>query len=210
MSHFTCVGLDFTYGVALLNRIYKIRGLFCKRALQKRRYSAKETCDFIDPTDLSHPITTSTLTPKSTEGRRVYRSIHLISHMYILFNKSMSQFHVATHTLTARNTEGSSMCIINCLRDVVGLAPCGAEDTRHEHLVQRDVLMVKRDVPIVKRDVYKVKRDMCCISSTAAATWVSHYVAPCKKSRLTKIYGTCRASASLKYRCGHGLEARML
>ena len=26
-------------------------GLFCKRALQKRRFSAKETYDFIDPTD---------------------------------------------------------------------------------------------------------------------------------------------------------------
>jgi len=44
------------YGVALVSRIDKIIGLFCKRALQKRQYSAKETLDFIDPTDRSHPI----------------------------------------------------------------------------------------------------------------------------------------------------------
>ena len=44
------------YGVALVNRIDKIIGLFCKRALQKRRYSAKETYNLIDPTDRSHPI----------------------------------------------------------------------------------------------------------------------------------------------------------
>jgi len=44
------------YGVALVSRIDKIIGLFCKRALQKRRYSAKETYNFIDPTDCSHPI----------------------------------------------------------------------------------------------------------------------------------------------------------
>ena len=42
--------------VALVSRIDKIIGLFCKRALKKRQYSAKETCNFIDPTNLSHPI----------------------------------------------------------------------------------------------------------------------------------------------------------
>jgi len=31
-------------------------GLFCKRALSKRRYSAKETYNFIDPTNCSPPI----------------------------------------------------------------------------------------------------------------------------------------------------------
>jgi len=33
-----------------------ITGLFCKRALYKRRYSAKETCNFNEPTNGSHPI----------------------------------------------------------------------------------------------------------------------------------------------------------
>jgi len=44
------------YGVALVSRIDKIIGLFCKRALQMRQYSGKETYNFIDPTDRSHPI----------------------------------------------------------------------------------------------------------------------------------------------------------
>ena len=43
------------YGVALVSRIEKIVGLFCKGDLLKRRYSAKETYNFIDPTDRSHP-----------------------------------------------------------------------------------------------------------------------------------------------------------
>jgi len=50
-----CVGLVVCYGVALVSRIDKIIGLFCKRALSKRRYSAKETYNFI-ATDRSHPI----------------------------------------------------------------------------------------------------------------------------------------------------------
>jgi len=44
------------YGVATVSRIDKMIGLFCKRALQKRRYSAKEIYNLIDPTDHSHPI----------------------------------------------------------------------------------------------------------------------------------------------------------
>jgi len=31
-------------------------GLFCRRALEKRLYSAKETCNLIDPTNRCHPI----------------------------------------------------------------------------------------------------------------------------------------------------------
>jgi len=42
--------------VASTSRLLKIIGLFCKRALWKRRYSAKENYNFIDPTDGSHPI----------------------------------------------------------------------------------------------------------------------------------------------------------
>jgi len=52
----SAVDASFMYGVATLSRIDKIVGLFCKRDLQKRRYSAKETYDLIDPTDRSHPI----------------------------------------------------------------------------------------------------------------------------------------------------------
>jgi len=44
------------YGVATMSRRLKIIGLFGKRNLQKRRYSAKETYNFKGPTTRSHPI----------------------------------------------------------------------------------------------------------------------------------------------------------
>jgi len=47
----TCI-----YGVALVSRIDKITALFCKRDPEKRRYSAKGSYNFIDPTDRSHCI----------------------------------------------------------------------------------------------------------------------------------------------------------
>jgi len=39
-----------------MSRLLKIIGLFCKRALYKRLYSAKETYDFKEPTNRSHTI----------------------------------------------------------------------------------------------------------------------------------------------------------
>jgi len=42
--------------VALVSRNDKIIGLFGKRDLSKRRYSAKETYNFVDPTDRSDPM----------------------------------------------------------------------------------------------------------------------------------------------------------
>jgi len=44
------------YGVASVSRLLKTIGLFCKRDLYKRRYSAKETYAFKEPTNRSHPI----------------------------------------------------------------------------------------------------------------------------------------------------------
>jgi len=41
------------YGVATMSRRLKIIGLFCKRALSKRLYSAKETYNFKEPTNCS-------------------------------------------------------------------------------------------------------------------------------------------------------------
>jgi len=55
MSHVT----DMNYGVAMTSRLFKMIGLFCKRALQKRWYSAKETYDFKEPTNRSHHIVRS-------------------------------------------------------------------------------------------------------------------------------------------------------
>jgi len=41
----------YSYGVATISSLLKIIGLFCKRALEKRRYSAKETYNFKEPTN---------------------------------------------------------------------------------------------------------------------------------------------------------------
>jgi len=49
---------DMTYGVATISRLPKMIGLFCKRGLYKRRYSAKETYNFKEPTNRSHLIPT--------------------------------------------------------------------------------------------------------------------------------------------------------
>jgi len=43
-------------GVATISRILEIIGLFRKRALQKRLYFAKETYNFKEPTNRSHPM----------------------------------------------------------------------------------------------------------------------------------------------------------
>jgi len=42
--------------VATISRLLKIIGLFCKSALSKRRYSAKETYHFKEPTNRRHLI----------------------------------------------------------------------------------------------------------------------------------------------------------
>jgi len=73
-----------TYGVASISRLLKITGLFCKRALKKRRYSARETYNFKEPTNRSDPIaheptnshsgqkkTSCLLSPTKTESARI-------------------------------------------------------------------------------------------------------------------------------------------
>jgi len=50
------VNLRLYMGWLLLVGSFKIIGLFCRRALQKRLYSAKETCNFKEPTNRSHLI----------------------------------------------------------------------------------------------------------------------------------------------------------
>jgi len=54
----TATRYDADYGVASISRLLKIIGLSCKRALQKRLYSAKETYNFKEPTNRSHLIYT--------------------------------------------------------------------------------------------------------------------------------------------------------
>jgi len=48
---------EFDYGVATVSRIDKIIGLFCRILSLLLGSFVKESCNFIDPTDRSHPVT---------------------------------------------------------------------------------------------------------------------------------------------------------
>ena len=44
------------YGVATMSRLLKTGGPFCKQALLKKGYSAKETSNLKEPTNCRHPL----------------------------------------------------------------------------------------------------------------------------------------------------------
>ena len=69
------------YGGASVSRIDKIICLFCKRVLQKRRYSAKDTYNLIDPTDCSHPI--RALVTKKRAPEQICAYIHSYISIYV-------------------------------------------------------------------------------------------------------------------------------
>jgi len=56
------------YGVAMISRLLKFVGLFCKRALSNGPYSAKETYNLKKPTYHSHPIALSMETVIATKN----------------------------------------------------------------------------------------------------------------------------------------------
>jgi len=58
--------------VATIGRSLQIRSLFCKRAIQKRLYFAKETYHFKEPTNRSHPI----LIIRSSRSIRIELEFH--------------------------------------------------------------------------------------------------------------------------------------
>ena len=55
---------------------HKIIGLFCKRALYKRQYSAKETYNFKEPANRSHPIRSHSHGPNARTAPR-HQKTHL-------------------------------------------------------------------------------------------------------------------------------------
>ena len=57
-AHLLYCQCRYWYGVVMTSRLLKIIVLSCKRALLQRRYSAKETYHFKEPTNRSHPIYT--------------------------------------------------------------------------------------------------------------------------------------------------------
>jgi len=77
------------YGVALVSRLLKIICLFCKRALQKRGYSAKETYDFKEPTNRSHPICPAKYHGCVYSHSKWCSSNHDVRHQYVYIYMSI-------------------------------------------------------------------------------------------------------------------------
>jgi len=68
-------------GIATMSRLLLIIGLFCQRALQKRLYSAKETYNFKEPNNHSHPICRTYQRLCVTHLRRVSHISSHVTHM---------------------------------------------------------------------------------------------------------------------------------
>ena len=69
--------LSVGYGVATISKLLKIIGLFCKRYLSKRMYSAKEAYIFKEPTNHSYPILNARVVFRLLHARSIYRSTFL-------------------------------------------------------------------------------------------------------------------------------------
>jgi len=72
-------------------------GLFCKRALRKRRHSTKENYNFKEPTNHSHPIPNQIIERDRKRGgcfcRYVYTRITYIYNIYIYTFKYVGGIH---------------------------------------------------------------------------------------------------------------------
>jgi len=79
------------YGVATVSRIYKFIGLFCRILSLFWSSFAKETYNFVDPTNQSHPIVATQV------------SVHTHTHTHIHTHRNTLQ-HTATHCNTLQHT----------------------------------------------------------------------------------------------------------
>ena len=93
------------YGVATISRLLKIIGLFCKRSLWKRLYSAKETYYFKESINRSHPITgqkkeVRRCTDQIGSPKNSTYATHTHTHTH-----TNTQTHTHTHTRTHAHTD---------------------------------------------------------------------------------------------------------
>jgi len=93
------------YEVATISRLPKNMGLFCKRALLKRQYSAKETYNFKEPTDRSHPIACTHEKEHESYGSVAppFQSVSLSS-LSLDLSLSHARIHIHTHSHTHTHT----------------------------------------------------------------------------------------------------------
>ena len=98
--HSLCWHIVSWGGYGLLSRLLKTIGLFCKRALQKRLFSAKETCNFKEPTNHIHPIRPES---RSYRLRAMDTLQHTATHCNTL-QHTTAHCNALQHTVTNCNT----------------------------------------------------------------------------------------------------------
>jgi len=75
-------GLVYVYAVATVSTIDKIIGLFCRIQSPLQVSFAKETSNFIDPTNRSHPIQMYVWRPVCRLCTRAYTHMHFFLDIY--------------------------------------------------------------------------------------------------------------------------------
>jgi len=145
------------YGVATSSRLLTITGVFCKRALQKRLYSAKEAYNFKEPTNYSHP-TLANMRRKTDAFRNIPRFDHPLEEFPIPF-KILHIVLTSMHrkTFAIRNAGMGWLRLVGSLKLQVSLA---------EYRLFCRALLQKR--PIILRSLLIVatpyaSKDMCTI-----------------------------------------------
>ena len=103
------VQLRCSYGVAATSRLLKIICLFCKRDLSKRQYSAKETYNFKEPTNRSHPFVA--LRPKEIASVYGVATIGRLLKIKSLFCRISSLLQVSFAKETCNFKEPASRCL---------------------------------------------------------------------------------------------------
>jgi len=88
------------YGVAPISRLLKIIGHFYKRALSKRRYCAKETYNFKELTNRSHPICIS-MVIHIYVVEHIYIYIYMVQHIHTGFRLAQTECVARVHCAAA-------------------------------------------------------------------------------------------------------------
>ena len=88
----SCNSCNRRYGVAMTRRLLKSIGLFRKRALSNRLFTAKETYNFKEPTNLSQPIDAQTSESWHThKWVMLHKWMNHAAHEWVTAHSQMSQ-----------------------------------------------------------------------------------------------------------------------
>jgi len=113
-----------------MSRLLKMIGLFCKWDLSKRRYSAKETCIFKEPTNRSHlfckwdlscDMTLVTTTPYHVSHVEMVARSHGVEGVICKWVMSHIQSHIA-HFEELRTSSTGDMPLARCMSQDVCLS----------------------------------------------------------------------------------------